>query len=213
MASPNDLDSSDEGFYADTPRGIFTAAGTWYHTSEALLEEYAGSLLDEVSVTDLLKKAEEWLSTPITLGVLSLAVALLLVPWWLAVLTSVVVYVLWSVVGPSFVSLTLVPVMRVLNTPWFQGLLYVFVLSILAAQDAMVALGAGFIGFVFFRWRLVTRALAPVVEQLQQKMYPLPPPDQVLRSVVIRSAMKHNTGLPEIEAMERDILRRLRKSD
>jgi len=211
-AASSPPETPDEGFYADTPRGMFTAAGTWYHTSEELLREYAAPVLAHVSITELLKKAETWLATPLTVGVLSLVVALPVMPAWASAAVAVLSYVAWAALSPSLVSLTVLPVLRVLNSVWFQGLAYVFVLSIVAAQDAMVALAVGLIGFVLFRWRLLPRMLAPIVERLQRAMHPLPAPDQVLRGVVVRTAMKHRVSLPELDAMERDIIDRWTRS-
>lgn len=205
-------DASDEGFYADTPRGMFTAAGTWYHTSEALLREYAAPVLQHTSVVNLLKAAESWLATPLTVGVLALVLALLVMPAWAAAIISVGVYVGWAVLSPSLVSLTALPLVRALNSVWVQGLTYVFALSLLAAQEAMTALAVGLIGFVLYRWRLLPRLLAPLIKRLQQQVHPLPAPDQVLRAVVVRTAMKHRESLPELEAMERDIIKRWTRS-
>ncbi|NBB87175.1 MAG: hypothetical protein GVY12_13285 [Bacteroidetes bacterium] len=205
-------DAPDEGFYADTPRGMFTAAGTWYHTSEELLRAYAAPVLKHATITELLKKAETWLASPLTVGVLSLVMALLVLPAWAAAIVSVGVYVGWAALSPSLVSLTVLPLVRALNSVWVQGLAYVFVLSVLAAQDAMVALTVGLIGFVLYRWRLLPRLLAPLIERLQQQVHPLPAPDQVLRAVVVRTAMKHRESLPELEAMERDIIKRWTRS-
>ncbi len=205
-------DAPDEGFYADTPRGMFTAMGTWYHTSEALLREYAAPVLQHTPVVDLLKAAEAWLASPLTMGVGSLVLALLVLPVWAAAVVSVGVYVGWAVLSPSLVSLTALPLVRVLNSVWVQGLAYVFVLSLLAAQDAMIGLTVGLIGFVLYRWRLLPGLLAPLIQRLQQQVHPLPAPDQVLRAVVVRTAMKHRESLPELEVMERDIIKRWTRS-
>jgi hypothetical protein len=87
-----------------------------------------------------------------------------------------------------------------------QGLFYVFVLSALAAQGRYTALAVGLVGFVLLRWGLIERALQPLVQPLVDALYALPLPDQILRAFIVRMALNRRLSLPQLDAMQQDIL-------
>ena len=76
--------------YIDTPAGIISADGTRYHTTEPLLRDYAGSVLDAVGLATLVRQAGVWLRTPQTLAVLAFPLLLLVLPWWWAAALALV---------------------------------------------------------------------------------------------------------------------------
>lgn len=203
-----EYDQTEVSTYVDTPRGIFTAAGIWFRTTEAMLAEYAGAVLDHEPLSTLLERAEVWLRSPQTLALWGLLAALPLIPPLPAALVAVTIYVGWSVLGPSFVNRVLARLLRVLDTVWVQVLGYVIGLSWIAEQGQYVALGVGLGGFILLRWGLVKMATAPLVRKLQRALYELPVPDQVLRGVLIQTALRHGSSLPELDAMERAIRER-----
>lgn len=199
---------SDEGYYADTPRGIFTADGTWYHTTESLLREYAGAVLAHEPLTRLLKQTDEWLRLPESLTLLVLPMLLIALPWGAAALLTALFFIAWSVIGPSVTSRVVVPVVRVLNSVWFQAFYYVFLLSFISAYDRYGAVIVGLVGFALIRWGLLKKLLRPIVRPLHTALYRLPAPDQVLRGFIIRAALKYRLSLPELDRMEEAIVDR-----
>jgi hypothetical protein len=64
----------------------------------------------------------------------------------------------------------------------------------------------GLTGFVLLRWGLVERALNPLVRPALRALYALPLSDQVLRAFVIRLALNRRLSLPQLDAMQKDIL-------
>lgn len=192
--------------FVDTPKGLFTAAGVWFLTREALLEDYAGPVLEREPLPRLLAQAEMWLRSAQTLALWALPLLLFAMPPMPAALAALVIYVAWRSLGPSFVARPLVSVFRVLDVVLLQALYYVFTLSVLAAQDQIAALGVGLAGFVLLRWGLVQWATQPLVRWIWRSLYRLPVPDQVLRSLIVRAALKHRLSLPELDRMEQAIV-------
>ena len=188
--------------YVDTPAGLIAADGTRYHTTEPLLRDYAGPVLDAVGLPTLLGRAGTWLQTPQTLAVLVLALMLTVLPWWWAAALALLVYALWSVGAPGVVIPILVGPARVLGHPVVQGLLYVGVLSGLAAAGRYEAVWTGVAGFVAFRLGLVEAALRPVLRPALRELYSLPPADQTLRGVIMRAALKRGIPLPGVAPIE-----------
>lgn len=191
--------------FLDTPGGLLTASGVHFRTTRALLEAYAGSVLERVPLATLVHRAEVWLRSGQTAALWVLALLLPFVSPLAAVLFALTVYVGWETLGPAFVSRRVVGVFRVLEQPVVQGLFYVVVLSTLGAQGRLGALAVGLAGFILVRWQILPVLLGPLVRLLRRPLFTLPAPDQVLRAFVLRAALRHNVELPQLEALKRDL--------
>ena len=192
----------DVPVYVDTPAGLLCADGTHYRTTEPLLREYAGPVVEAVGLGPLLLRAGVWLRSPQTLAALFLPALLLILPWWAAAGVSLLLYALWSAAAPGIVVPGAIGALRVLEHPVVQGLLYIFVLSAFAAAGHFAAVWTGVAGFVALRLGLVEAALRPIVRPIQETLHPLPPADQALRALIVREALRRGVSLPGIDAIE-----------
>lgn len=199
--------TDDHPAFLDTPGGLITASGVHFHTTRALLEQYAGPVLEVVGLDTLVDRAEVWLRSGPTLALWSLALLLIVLPPVGAALCALTIYLGWETLGPSFVSRRAVAALRVLEKPLVQGVLYVAVLSTLGAQGQVGAVGMGLAGFVLMRWRVIPLALRPLLRVLRRPLYTLPVADQVLRAFVLRAALEHDIALPQLERLKRDLRR------
>ena len=202
---------SAETTFVDTPEGIYTASGVWFRTREESLYAYAGPVFDREPLARLFMQAEVWLRSPMTLALWLLPLLLFMLSPLQAALAALVVYVGWESLGPSFVSRTVSGVFRVLDLVLLQALYFVLTLSILAAQEQLAALGVGLGGFILLRWSLVRMVTQPVVKRIWATLYKMPVPDQVLRSFIIRAALKYHVSLPELDRIEQEILENLKR--
>lgn len=200
--------TDDHPAFLDTPGGLITASGVRFHTTRALLEQYAGPVLESVDLGTLIDRAEVWLRSGQTLALWSLAGLLLVFPPLGAALCALTIYLGWETLGPSFVSRRGVAVLRVLEKPFVQAALYVAVLSWLGAEGQLGAVVVGLAGFVLMRWRVIPLALRPLLRLLRRPLYTLPVADQVLRAFVLRAALEHDITLPQLERLKRDLRRR-----
>lgn len=190
--------------FLDTPFGIVTASGVRLHTTRALLEEYAGPVLEQVPLETLVARTEVWLRSGQALALWTLAVLLLVLPPLGAAACALTVYVGWETLSPAFVSRRLVTVFRVLDHPGVQALLYVAALSALGMAGQLAAVGVGLGGFVGMRWRLIPLLLRPLISLLRRPLFTLPVPDQVLRAFVLRAALRHGISLPQLDRLRED---------
>jgi hypothetical protein len=200
------------GAYVDTPNGIFTASGHWFRTTEELLHRYAAPVLEREPLAKLLRDAEVWLRSPQTMALWALPLLLAAVSPGLAAAGALALYVVWRVVAPGVVNRLLGAVLRVLDSVLLQALYYVFVLSLLGARGAPVAVAVGLAGFVALRWGLVDRLVEPLVRAAWTRLYRHSVPDRVLRSVILGAALRHHLPMPEFDRMERDILAHFQRS-
>ena len=189
-------------FFVDTPAGLLAADGVHYRTTEGLLREYAGPVVDAVGLGDLLRRAGAWVRSPQTLAVLLLPALLAVVPWWGAAGLAALLYALWSAGAPGAVSPVLAKAAVLAEHPVLQGLVYVFALSAFAAAGRFEAVWTGVAGFVAFRLGAVAAVLRPVTGAMQASLYPLPPADQTLRALLVREALRRGVTLPGFEAIE-----------
>jgi hypothetical protein len=201
-----DASAGADPTFVATPYGIGTDGGNWYHATREMLEAYAGAVFDHQPLGTLLRRADQWLDAPRTLTVWLLPVLLLALPPVWAASASAGGYVLLRILAPSVPHPVAARVIGWMRPAAVQGAYYVFTLSILAADEAFAALGIGLAGFVLLRWGLVDRALSPVLEPILRQLYPLPVPDQVLRGLIVRTALKHRLELPQLDEMAHEMM-------
>lgn len=194
-------------YAADTPAGLFTAAGTWYRTRAADLAAFVAPAASEEEIPDLLRASDRLIGAPRTLALWMLPVALVVMPWPEAVALTLAAYVALTLLLPAVAFPGLARVLRLLDPPIGQMLAYVFVLSLLAARGAHPAVWAGLAGFVVLRWNL----LAPLVRPLADRLYAPSLADRVLRALLVRTATQRGVTMPEIEKMEKTLLTHLRR--
>ena len=202
--------------YVDTPKGLFTGGGTWLRTTEAALKDYAGGVLEHVGIGTLLSYTERWLRSAGTLAVwllLPLVIGAYLqgLALWVPALAALGGYLIWAVVSPAWVSITLARGLRWLERPGVQALAYLLGLSYLGLQAAHGAVVLGLAGFIVVRWGLLDRLLTPLLRPVWRALYPLPRADQILRAFVVRAALNHHVSLPALDSIQDTILSNLRR--
>ena len=209
MENPTIDSGSAGGVYVDTPRGIFTASGIWFASREAELENYAGKLLEKISLERLVKEAEIWIRSAQTLTLWLLPVLLMIQKPLVSVAISFVFYFCWESFGALMVNRLFTPFLRFLDNVAAQAGLYIIVLSMLGMQGQHIAVIAGLVSFILLRWGVLNRLLKNGFEWLRSRFFPLPHPDQILKSLIIRYALYFRIDLPQLAEMERGILQRL----
>lgn len=207
----NPVPDTSDATFVETPMGLFTVEGVWFHTTEASLRAYAGEVVEAEGLARLLRLATAWLGSPRTLTLWLLPVALLGGPV-LGGLAAFGFFLAWSVLAPAAVPPWAARAVRRLESVALQAIYYVVVLSLLAGAGATAATVAGLVGFVALRWGLLERLVRPLVDALHRRLFPLPAADQVLRGLVVRLAIARGTPPPDVARMERDILATLRRA-
>lgn len=208
MSDASDTTNGENGapVYVDTPYGLMTAAGRWYHIPEDDLREYAGAVLDHVSLDRLVRWADAWMDSPRTATLWFLPPLLWAVPVRWAVVGAVALYVGWTLASPALPSVNAVRAASGLSHTLVQGAYYAVTLSILAVLEQYAAVGTGLAAFVLFRWGIVGWVFGAVLRPLRRRLYPLPIPDQVLRGLIVRAALKYRVSVPQVDAITSDIL-------
>lgn len=193
-------------YWAESPAGIVTLDGGRFHTTEADLLVFAPDVVERYGMDALLKMASTWHRLPTTKGLLVLLALLPYAALWQAVAAALAVWLFASVVSPSTVFLSVIKPLQWFSHPVVQGLLYVLILSILAASGQMAAVLVGLVGFIAFRWQLPDRAGSKLIAMLRKPLSPLPAQDAILRNLIVRAALKHGYSVGGTDSMQRRIL-------
>ena len=188
--------------YRSTPSGIQTVSGTRFRTTEALLYEWAGPVIEQTSLDTLIDRAEVWLRAPATLALWALPLLLLVLPAWVSGVAALSLYAAAALVLPAFPHPGTLAAAAALEKPILQAPFYVIVLSLLGMSGQTPAVLIGLAGFLSWRLELIQRLVRPLLAPLWSRLYPLPMPDQVLRALVVRTALQRNIRLPELERLE-----------
>lgn len=197
--------------FIETPGGIFTAAGNWFHTTEAHLQDYAGPVLDKKPFASLIETAEIWLRSPAT--VVLWCTPFLLWKWgvWPTLVFDTGLYFILGLWAPVLTNLLVTPLLKILDNVLAQALLYILLMSWFAMNDQFMLMASGLMLFILVRWGIIAKIFGGFIDKLHSRMYNVPFSDQVLKSVIVRNAMKLGVSLPELDNMERSILNQLHK--
>jgi hypothetical protein len=192
--------------FVNTPYGMVTAAGRWYHIPEEQARAYAGEVLNHVSLEDLIERADLWVDSPRTVTLWGMPLLLwALSPLW-AVAATAGLYLVWALASPAVPSLWGTRAVGLLSNVFAQGGYYTAVLSLFAMEERFAAVGAGLAAFVLFRWGIVDWAVRGGLRVLRRRLYPLPVTDQILRGLMVRAALRHRVSVPQVDAITQDIL-------
>lgn len=200
----------DSPSYVDTPRGMFSADGVWFRTTEQQLREYAGPVLRHVPIEVLVTEAGSWLKAPKTLTLWLLPVLLLGLAPVPAALVALGVYLAAALVLPGIVLRPLVHLGQHLQKVPLQAVYYTATLSVLGMTDQTWSVVAGLLGFVVLRWGVLDYVARRVLTPLHRRLYALPLPDQVLRALIVRVALYHDVDLPDLDELRRAFFERQR---
>lgn len=199
-------ESKSSPYWVDTPAGMLTQEGKRYFTSEKDLAVFAPQVVERVGVGELLRMATAWSRIPTALALLTLLGLLPVWSVWQALAMSVGVWFFLAVVSPSVVFAALCRPARWLGHPVLQGLLFVGVLSLLAAGGNLTGVWVGLMGFILFRWQLPERLLGRLVAVFRKPLSPLPPDDAILRNLTVRLALRYGFDVGGTEHMQQRVL-------
>jgi len=180
--------------FLETPRGLFTPAGTWFRTTLHQLEESYSSVLALTDLNELVYRSEVWLQSHRSLALLIAPVCLMTMPVGWALGLGVGVFLAWMILMPAMGNYVLFRFFEWVGWEPLQVILYVVVLSIFGAEAQYGRLLAGVGWFVVLRWRLIDLLFRPLVNRITAKLYALPVPDQMLRAVIFSEAIRQ--GIP-----------------
>lgn len=188
--------------YVETPRGIFTANGQWFHITKEKIENYAPGLLEELPLEFLVRDAETWLKSVDFVGVILFMLLAYLSNTYIAAIVILIFVPFWFFNKSAFVSYSVTRLLRLIEYDAIAFLVSVAVLSSMGIYGHYAGLAIGFVFFFFlkFGW------FRMILEYLDRKRAKLPSlSDRLFKMIILKYAMHEGITLREIDKWESDI--------
>jgi len=177
--------TSEQQEFLETPAGIFTKNGVWFHTTLKSLNEFAGELFKRIPLNTLFEKAEQWIKSTDTFGIIISLICLLLLPIHFALPLTLGLSWLFDSFRPTFFSIPLSNLISILNKEFITVTLAVIPLSWFGMSGQYLTLLFGIILFLIFKFGWM-RALFETV----RRDTGIPMNDRILHMIINKYAIR-----------------------
>ncbi|TVQ70161.1 MAG: hypothetical protein EA363_08305 [Balneolaceae bacterium] len=193
-----------DSHFIETPRGIFTSAGNWFHITSEALEKYAPGLLEVHSLEKLIKQSEIWIRSADNIGIVLFMLLLYFSGLYPALIITLFFVPVWHINKSSVISIPLTSLLWVIDKEIVVVILSMLVLSWMGITGEYASVFLGILVFCVlkFGWFRFT------VEWLYGKMIrgTLLLNDRVLKMIILKHAIREDIPVKEVDAMEKEIL-------
>jgi len=198
------LSRQPDSHFIETPRGIFTSAGNWFHITSEALERYAPGLLKVHSLEKLIKQSEIWIRSADNIGIVLFMLLLYFSGLYPALLITFFFVPVWHINKSSVISIPLTNFLWLIDKEIVVVIISMLVLSWMGIAGEYASVFVGIVVFCVlkFGW------LRFIVEWLYGKMIQgtLLLNDRVLKMVILKHAIREDIPVKEVAAMEKEIL-------
>ncbi len=196
--------------FVESPAGIFTTTGHWFHTTHDQIDDYAPGLMESFSLSVLLKDAEEWVVSSDNVSLVVFLVLSLFMNCIIAGVIALIFFPLWHYNKSAFISFSGTKVIKLLNIEMLLVLLAVLMISIRGMDGEYLQVVFGFLFFFLFKFGWL-RSLVDKWKGDQLKGIPLN--DRIMRMLIIKYSFHEGIDLNEknVNRWEKDIQNLLRK--
>lgn len=195
--------------FVETPLGILTNNGNWYHASSETIDKYIPGLLKERSLESIVSTAEEWVKSSESVALLLFFGLSLVSPFYIALVIALLFNVLWYYEGHNLVNLPTAVLFKFLNKDAFQYLVAFAMLSYFGIASQYGALITGVVLFLVFKIGLSRRFYSNI--ELKWLDRSMTSNDRILRMVLLRYALKEHLRNHELQYMEDSIREMMNK--
>lgn len=196
--------------FVESPSGIFTTAGHWFHITRDQIDSYAPGLTNAVSLNVLLKDAEEWVVSSDNVTLVVFLILSLFMNCIYAGIISLVFFPFWHYNKSAFVSFSSTKIIKLMNIEMLLVLLAVLMISIKGIHGEYIQVVLGFLFFFLFKFGWF-RMLINKWKGDELKGIPLN--DRIMRMLIIKYSFHEGIDLREknVNQWEKDIQNLLRK--
>ncbi|MFO8029056.1 MAG: hypothetical protein R6U28_04275 [Cyclonatronaceae bacterium] len=203
------LSRQPDSHYIETPRGIFTSAGNWFHITSGALEKYAPGLLKIHSLEKMVKKAEVWIRSADNIGIILFMLLLYFQGLLPAFIITCFFVPVWHINKSSVISIPLTGVLTVIDKEIIVVLVALAVLSWMGITEQYLSVFLGIIVFCVLKFGWFRFLVEWLYGKLIQGTLLLN--DRVLKMIILKYAIKEDIPVKEVGAMEKEILSLIRK--
>ncbi len=185
----------------EMPNGISTSNGNWYNTTQGQIENYIPGLLKKVSLEEIIKNADNWVSSTNGMAlILYLVLALAGGDPRVSFLISVVFFFFWYINTSAFVTPVLNQAMRLFNFDGFVYLSAAGVLIYFSLNDNQLGTWLGLGLFFLFKVGLLSLGLKWFSSKSAKPTFTRE--DRILNMLLIKYGMKEGMYSGGIQEMQ-----------
>lgn len=198
------LSRHPESHLIETPRGIFTSAGNWFHITGAALERYAPGLLEIHSLESLTQKAEVWIRSTDNIGITMFMLLLYLQGPWFALLATLFFVPVWHINKSSVIRSALTGVLSIIDKEIVVVIVALVVLSWMGIGGEYLSVFLGIAVFCVLKFGWFRSLVEWGYETMFKGTFLLN--DRVLKMIILNYAIRADIPVKEVDAMEEEIL-------
>ncbi len=198
------LSRQPDSHFIETPRGVFSSAGNWFHMTTPALEKYAPGLLETHSLEKLIKQAEVWIRSADNIGIILFM--LMLYSWGLfpALILTLFFVPLWHISKSSVVSIPLTKLLTVIDKEIVVVIIAMIVLSWMGITEEYLSVFLGIAVFCVLKFGWFRFAVEWIFGKLLKGTLLLN--DRVLKMIILKYAIREDIPVKEVDDMEKEIL-------
>ncbi len=198
------LSRQPDSHFIETPRGIFTSAGNWFHITSEALEKYAPGLLKIHSLEKLIKQSEIWIRSADNIGIVLFMLLLYFSGLYPALLITLLFVPVWHINKSSVISIPLTSLLWVIDKEIVVVIVSMLVLSWMGITGEYASVFLGIIVFCVLKFGWFRFSVEWLYGKLIQGTLLLN--DRVLKMIILKHAIRENIPVGEVDAMEKEIL-------
>jgi len=187
----------------ESPVSTISSAGHWFFATRESVEEYVPGILEKVSFESLIHKSILWIDSSDSLAMLLYFLLAFLINPWVAAVGTLAFHLWWYFNKSAFVSLSVLPVLKVLHHEFVQLLVAGVLLSLMGMEGMYLALFFGIVFFFLFKIGLLRRLWDQFDKTKAKEKLPLN--DRVLKMLLVRYSMKENIAPQEVQRLEKHV--------
>lgn len=192
----------------ETPNGLFSAAGFWYRTSLAAIDDLAPGLRTKIDLHQTVRDTEVWIRSFESVGLWALLLSLPFLGAYPSALLATVLSLVWYFWRSALIHPSATAFVKALTHDGPVLIATLFVISYVGntGRTLDAILGLAFF-FVFrFGW------LRMLLDRWHDASRPMTMNDRVLRMMLIREAMRHDIRVESVHTMRTELMKAVRKS-
>lgn len=187
----------------ESPVSTISSAGHWFFATRDSVEEYVPGILEKVTFESLIHKSILWIDSSDSLAMLLYFLLAFLINPWVAAVGTLAFHLWWYFNKSAFVSLSVLPVLKVLHHEFVQLLVAGVLLSLMGMEGMYLALFFGIVFFFLFKIGLLRRLWDQFDKTKAKEKLPLN--DRVLKMLLVRYSMKENIAPQEVQRLEKHV--------
>lgn len=192
--------SRANNLFLETPLGIVTRTGDWFHITSDQIENFVPGLLDKRSLDQLVEEAVAWVRSADSLALTILLVLLLFIHPVLAAVIAITFHFFWYRSKSAFVTIYLGKILKLLNSDGYLLMTSLVIISAVGMNGQYIAAGIGLVFFFLMKLGLLKQLWDKIDKNNVTKKLSLN--DRVFKMILVKYGLYYNIPPTEVQQME-----------